>query len=114
MGSDPGTKTDIEVVGVFRDMKYEGMRDEVPIEMIQPYEQMNFTLGMWVYVRTARDPEQTFAAARRAVQQIDATLPVTDMKTLEKQVDNSLVTERLVATLSSAFAFLATLLASFV
>ena len=112
MGSDPGTKTDIEVVGVFRDMKYEGMRDEVPIEMVRPWEQLEFTLGMWVYIRTARDPEQTFSAARRAVQQIDATLPVVDMKTLEKQVDNSLVTERLVATLSSAFGILATLLAS--
>ncbi|MGA3205974.1 MAG: FtsX-like permease family protein, partial [Bryobacteraceae bacterium] len=112
MGSDPGTKTDIEVVGVFGDMKYEGMRDEVPIEMVRPFEQMDFTLGMWVYIRTARDPEQMFSAARQAVQQIDATLPVVDMKTLEKQVDNSLVTERLVATLSSAFGVLATLLAS--
>ena len=112
MGGDPGTKTDIEVIGIFRDMKYEGMRDEVPIETIQPFEQMEFTLGMNVYIRTARDPEQMFSAARHAVQQIDATLPVVDMKTLEKQVDNSLVTERLVATLSSAFGVLATLLAS--
>lgn len=112
MGSDPGTKTDIEVVGVFGDMKYEGMRDEVPIEMVRPYEQLSFTLGMSTYLRTARDPEQMFSAARRAVQQVDATLPVVDMKTLEKQVDNSLVTERLVATLSSAFGVLATLLAS--
>jgi predicted permease len=112
MGGDPGTKTDIEVVGIFRDMKYEGMRDEVPIEMVRPYEQLDFTLGMNVYIRTAREPEQMFSAARRAVQQIDATLPVVDMKTLEKQVDNSLVTERLVASLSSAFGLLATLLAS--
>jgi predicted permease len=112
MGNDPGTKTDIEVVGVFGDMKYEGVRDEIPIEMVRPYEQMGFTLGMWVYIRTARDPEQMFSAARRAVQQVDATLPVVDMKTLEKQVDNSLVTDRLVAMLSSAFGVLATLLAS--
>ncbi|HEV1286459.1 MAG TPA: ABC transporter permease [Bryobacteraceae bacterium] len=112
MGSDPGTKTDIEVVGVFGDMKYEGMREEIPIEMIRPYEQLEFTLGASVYIRTAREPEQMFSAARRAVQQIDATLPIVDMKTLEKQVDNSLVTERLVASLSSAFGFLATLLAS--
>jgi predicted permease len=112
MGSDPGTKTDIEVVGVFGDMKYEGMRDEVPIEMVRPYEQLDFTTGMSVYIRTARDPEQMFSAARQTVQQVDATLPVADMKTLEKQVDNSLVTERLVATLSSAFGVLATLLAS--
>ena len=112
MGNDPGTKTDIEVVGVFGDMKYEGMRDEVPIEMVRPYEQMGFTLGVWVYIRTTRDPEQMFSAARRTVQQVDATLPVVDMKTLEKQVDNSLVTDRLVAMLSSAFGVLATLLAS--
>jgi predicted permease len=112
MGGDPGTKTDIEVVGVFRDMKYEGMREEVPIELVRPYEQLDFTLGMWVYIRTAREPEQMFSAARRTVQQVDPTLPVLDMKTLEKQVDNSLVTERLVATLSSAFGVLATLLAS--
>jgi predicted permease len=112
MGSDPGTKTDIEVVGVFGDMKYEGMRDEIPIEMVRPYEQLEFTLGMNAYIRTAREPEQMFSAARRAVQQIDPTLPVVDMKTLEKQVDNSLVTERLVASLSSAFGLLATLLAS--
>jgi predicted permease len=112
MGGDPGTKTDIEVVGVFGDMKYEGMREEVPLELIRPYEQEDFTVGMAVYIRTAREPEQIFSAARHAVQQIDATLPVVDMKTLEKQVDNSLVTERLVASLSSAFGVLATLLAS--
>ena len=35
-----------------------------------------------------------------------------DMRTLEQQVDNSLVTERLLATLSSAFGVLATLLAA--
>ncbi len=112
MGNDPGTKTDIEIVGVFGDMRYEGVKDEVPLELVRPYEQMDFTLGVSVYIRTVRDPEQMFSAARHAVQQIDATLPVVDMKTLEKQVDNSLVTERLVATLSSAFGVLATLLAS--
>jgi predicted permease len=112
MGSDPGTKTDIEVVGVFGDMRYEGVHDDVPIELIRPYEQMDFTLGVSVYIRTAREPEQMFSAARHAVQQVDPTLPVVDMKTLEKQVDNSLVTERLVATLSSAFGLLATVLAA--
>jgi ABC-type antimicrobial peptide transport system permease subunit len=80
--------------------------------VVRPYEQMGFTLGLNVYLRTARDPEQMFSAVRHAVQQIDATLPLVEMKTLEKQVDNSLVTERLVASLSSAFGLLATLLAS--
>ena len=111
MGGDPGTKTDIEIVGVTGDMKYEGVREEIPIEMFRPYHQMNFTLGMNVYVRTARDPEQMFSTIRRISNQIDPTLPVIDMKTLYKQLDESLVTERLVATLASAFGGLATLLA---
>jgi ABC-type antimicrobial peptide transport system permease subunit len=39
-------------------------------------------------------------------------VPIYRMKTLEKQLDNSLVTERLVASLSGAFGLLATLLAA--
>ena len=110
-GGDPGTKTDITIIGVARDSKYEGMRDEVPEEVYRPYEQMDFTLGMTAYVRTSRSPEQMFSAVRAKVHDMDANLPVFEMKTLEKQMENSLVTERLVAALSSAFGVLATLLA---
>src|ERR1051325_5071105 len=56
MGGDPGTKLDIEVIGVVKDTKYEGMRDEMPIEVYQPYMQMEFVLGMATYVRTERAP----------------------------------------------------------
>jgi len=112
MGGDPGTKIDIEIVGIARDTKYESMRDEIPIEMYQPYRQMDFVLGMAAYVRTAREPEQVFSAIRQSVSRIDPNLPVFQMKTLEKQTDESLITERLVASLSSAFGFLATLLAA--
>ncbi len=111
MGSDPGTKTDITIVGVVRDTKYESMRDEMPMEVFRPWQQMDFVLGMNAYVRTSSDPEQMFNTLRRTVQQLDANLPVSFMTTLEKQMDNSLVTERLVASLSSAFGLLATLLA---
>jgi ABC-type antimicrobial peptide transport system permease subunit len=48
---------------------------------------------------------------RRKVQGLDSNVPVVDMRTLEKQMELSLVTERLVASLSTAFALLATLLA---
>jgi predicted permease len=111
MGSDPGTKTDIAIVGVVRDTKYESMRDEMPQEVFRPYQQMEFVLGMNAYVRTGGDPQQMFNALRRTVQQLDSNLPVSFMTTLEKQMDDSLVTERLVASLSSAFGLLATLLA---
>jgi len=112
MGGDPGTKLDIEIIGVVRDSKYESMRDEMPLEMFTPYLQRDFVNSMSAYVRTSRDPEQVFSAIRQAVNRIDSNVPVYRMKTLEKQVENSLVIERLVAGLSSAFGLLATLLAA--
>jgi predicted permease len=112
MGADPGTKLDIEIVGVARDTKYESMRDEIPIEVYQPYTQVEFVLGMMAYVRTSRQPEQAVTAIRRTVSQLDSNIPVSDMKTLEAQQDESLITERLVTSLSTAFGILATLLAA--
>ncbi len=112
MGGDPGTKLNIEIVGVARDTKYESMRDEVPLEVYQPYHQMPFVLGMYAYVRTARQPEQTFSSIRQVVNNLDPNLPVFQMKTIQAQMEESLITERLVATLSSGFGILATLLAA--
>ncbi|MGO4884243.1 MAG: ABC transporter permease [Bryobacteraceae bacterium] len=112
MGGDPGTKLDIEIIGVVGDTKYESMRDEVPLEVYQPYHQMDFVLGMFAYVRTARQPEQAFSSVRRVVNGLDPNLPVFLMKTVDNQMDESLITERLVATLSSGFGMLATLLAA--
>jgi predicted permease len=112
MNSDPGAKLDIEIVGVARDTKYEDMRAGIPDEVYQPYTQTDFVLGMAAYVRTARQPEQVFTAIRQVVNNLDPNIPVFDMKTLETQMDESLVTERLVASLSSAFGFLATILAA--
>ena len=112
MGGDPGTKLDIEIIGVVRDSKYESMRDEMPLEVFTPYPQRTYTNSMSAYVRTSREPEQVFSVVRQVVNSIDSNVPIYRMKTLEKQIDNSLVTERLVASLSSAFGLLATILAA--
>jgi len=112
MGGDPGTKLDIEIVGVARDTKYETMRDEVPFEVYRPYHQVEFVIGMFAYVRTARQPEQAFSSIRQVVNHLDPNLPVFQMKTIESQMEESLIIERLVATLSTGFGILATLLAA--
>jgi predicted permease len=111
MGGDPGTKTDITVIGVVRDTKYESLRDEMPIELYRPYRQMEFVTGMNAYIRTERDPQELFETMRKKAVELDSNVPVADMITLEKQMEVSLLTERLVASLSTAFALLATLLA---
>ena len=112
MGIDPGTKTDITIVGVARSTKYESMRDEIPIEVFRPYQQMDFATGITAYVRTAQNPKQIFSSIRKLVHDLDSNLPVFEMVTLEKQMEDSLVTERLVALLSTGFGFLATVLAA--
>jgi ABC-type antimicrobial peptide transport system permease subunit len=53
-----------------------------------------------------------FATLRRKVLELDATMPIYEMKTLEDQLDETLGSERLSATLSAAFGVLATLLAA--
>jgi ABC-type antimicrobial peptide transport system permease subunit len=51
------------------------------------------------------------SAVRAALRELEPNLPVTNFKTLDRQMDESLVTERMIAMLSSAFGALATLLA---
>jgi predicted permease len=112
MGIDPGTKTDITVVGVVRGTKYESMRDEVPYEVFRPYRQMTFATGITFYLRTSHRPEDVFNAVRKQVHELDANSPAFEMITLEQQVKDSLVTERLVTWLSTGFGLLATALAA--
>jgi putative ABC transport system permease protein len=111
-GIDPGTKTDMEIVGVVKDIKYENLRDDIPIQMFVPYMAGQFVAGMTVYARTSMDASQFFSAVRGTVRNLDANLPLYAMRTIDQQVSNSLLTERMVASLSTIFGILATLLAT--
>jgi predicted permease len=110
-GMNPGTKLDMEIIGVVKDIKYTNLRDEIPEQAYIPYLASRYVTGMAVYVRTTLGPNQLFAAARAKVRELDPNLPVYAMRTTDEQINNSLTTERLIASLSAVFGFLATLLA---
>jgi predicted permease len=110
-GIDPGTKTDMEIIGVIKDIKYTNLRDEIPIQMFEPYLASDFVNSMTVYVRTAMNPDQFFSVVRSKVRGLDANVPLYSMRTMDDQISNSLLIERLIASLSAVFGFLATLLA---
>jgi len=112
LGGDIGTKLDIEIVGVAGDTKYENMREEVPYELYLPYTQQNFVVGMTAYLRTAAAPSGLLPTVWKVVAELDSDVPLYQMRTLDQQVENSLITERLLATLSGGFGLLATLLAA--
>jgi predicted permease len=110
-GIDPGTKADMEIIGVIKDIKYTNLRDEVPVQLFEPYLASDWVSGMTVYVRTAMDPNQFFSVVRSKVRGLDANLPLYAMRTMDEQISNSLLIERVIASLSTVFGFLATLLA---
>ena len=111
-GSGPETKIDIEIVGVTEDSLYEGPREGVHRQAFVPMAASDFPSSAVFYIRTSLDSASMFAAVRRTIQQLDHSLPVYQMKTLANQLDETLNAERLIATLSTAFGVLATLLAA--
>jgi len=64
------------------------------------------------YVRTNTSSSSAYGVIRNEVKQLDASMPVYDMKTVEAQLDETLLTDRLIALLSAGFGLLATILAS--
>jgi predicted permease len=110
-GIDPGTKLDMEIIGVVKDIKYTNLRDNVQPQMFLPYLAMDRLGGMTVYARTSMDPSQFISAVRARVRAMDSNLPVYGMRSMDQQISNSLLIERLIASLSAVFGFLATLLA---
>ena len=110
-GRDPGTRTDMEIIGVVKDIKYTNLRDEIPEQAYIPYMGSHFLGGMTVYIRTGVDPNLLMPAVREKVRELDTNLPIYGLRTTETQISNSLVTERMIASLSTVFGFLATMLA---
>src|SRR5262249_22444000 len=64
------------------------------------------------YVRSNIPSAATFALARNEIKQVDSAIPIYEMKTVEGQLDETLLTDRLIALLSAGFGLVATLLAS--
>jgi ABC-type antimicrobial peptide transport system permease subunit len=91
------------------DSLYEGPRDGVRRQVFVPNWGNN---GVAFYLRAAADRTTVYAAVKSAVRGLDPAMPVYELKTLGKQLDETLLTERLIALLSAAFGLLATLLAT--
>ena len=109
IGGDPGIAMPIEIVGVVKDTKYFSMRGEAPRQVYFPYMQGNIE-SMTVFLRTSGDPTSVMQFARREMAAMDPNVAIVDVATLDERVDRSVVTERMIASLSSALGAMATLL----
>jgi predicted lysophospholipase L1 biosynthesis ABC-type transport system permease subunit len=108
-GLGPEVKHDIEIIGVVEDSLYEGPREGVRRQVFWPKWGRD---GSAFYVRTTTASASAFTMIRNEVKRLDAGMPVYEMKTLQGQLDETLLTDRLIALLSAGFGLLATLLAS--
>ena len=105
----PKAKLDIEIVGVVANALYEGPREGLRRQVYIPKWGAN---SATFYVRTTSASGGASAAVRGEVQKLDASMPVYAMKTLEAQLDETLMSDRLIALLAAGFGLLATVLAS--
>ena len=108
-GGGPGTKLTIDIIGVVENALYEGPREGVHRQVFIPrWGKSDATY----YLRTATTSSDAFTTIRNQVRQLDDSIPVYDLKTVEGQLDETLLTDRLIALLSAGFGLLATLLAT--
>ena len=114
MGAGDGyrSKLDTTIVGVVEDAKYSEVKQKVPPQFFMPYRQDKALGGMHVYVRTSGDIAQAASAITAVVKRLDPNLPIEELETLHEQVRNNTFLDRMMTTLSAAFALLATLLAA--
>jgi ABC-type antimicrobial peptide transport system permease subunit len=95
-----------------KDAKYMNVRDKVNPHAFLDNDQNPDIQSIHVYLKTAMSPDHMYGVIRRTVQSLDTNVPVFAMRSMEAQADLTLATERMVASLASAFGLLATVLAT--
>jgi ABC-type antimicrobial peptide transport system permease subunit len=100
-----------EIVGVVGDSKYNQIREAAPRTIYLDVFQDRRAASQ-LTLRTSVAPEAVAPEVRRTVGELLQTVPIARLTTMADQIDESLVPERLIATLSGWFGALGALLAS--
>jgi predicted permease len=109
---DANTPVDIEIVGVARTAHYNSIQEKVPEVAYVPYTQNPGGLGrVFFELRTAGNPLAAVGAVRRIVGESNSGIPVTDVNTQSRQIDQTISQERTFANLCTCFAILALVIA---
>jgi predicted permease len=99
---------DWQVVGVVGDTKYDSIRTGAAATVFTPHKYRITTFEL----RTQGDPKALASLVREAVAQVNPDFLTLQMMTQTEEIDRTIYQERLLASLSSLFGFLALILAS--
>lgn len=103
---------DKRIAGVVNDTKYRSMREIPPPTAYTLLDDDAFSFeGMVLHVSARGDPASAMAALAGMLRGVGPGLVPTDVATMEQEIETSLWQERLLATLSSLYALLSTVLA---
>jgi hypothetical protein len=98
----------ITIVGVVQDTHQMNLREAPPRTVYSPITQAEQPpSGLTLEIRTAQEPAAIVAAVREAVRGVNRSIVIRYVRTIDQQINASLVRERVLATLSAGFAFLA-------
>ncbi|HEX6316978.1 MAG TPA: ABC transporter permease [Gemmatimonadaceae bacterium] len=103
---------DVQIVGFIKDAKNSDVRDPAPPMFYTPYRQDSLVGYMQMYVRGSADEAMLLRTVPSVLKRIDPNLPMEEFKTMEAQIRENVFLDRMISTLSAAFALLATLLAA--
>jgi len=107
----PRGKEFLEIVGVVKTTNYQTL-GESPQPCIYVPLRQNFSGDMILYVRTERDPSTTLAAIQGEIRNLDPGLPLEDIRTGTKLIDQALWWSKIGVGLLGVFGLLALGLAS--
>ncbi len=108
---DAASGTPIEIVGMTRDAKYTDLRSPVRPTVYIPFQQ-DIPGQVNVAVRTVGEAMALAPAVRSAVRELDATLPLFDVRSQAEQVEQSMARETMFARFSTLLAVIALILAA--
>jgi predicted lysophospholipase L1 biosynthesis ABC-type transport system permease subunit len=101
---------DATVVGVVGDVHHRGPASNPGAELYVPFQQFGARQAV-VVLRTTGDPARATSALRAALKEIDPSLPLANVVTLQSLLDQSVAQPRFLAALLSGFSLLAAVLA---
>ncbi|MBD0372280.1 MAG: ABC transporter permease [Pyrinomonadaceae bacterium] len=100
-----------EIVGVVGDVKHLSLEGETRPMVYWPHPELVYN-GMTIVVRTTNDPTQLAAAAQAQIQSIDPNQPVSDIRTMNQWLSESVARSRFNTLLLGLFSAVALVLAS--
>jgi putative ABC transport system permease protein len=109
---DGRPQNSVEIVGLVADAKHSSVKGDIPPLVYYPrLQQAGWLQSLWVYVRGSIDADALKATIPRVMAEIAPDVPLVIVQTLRERLNDNVYIDRLLTTLSTGFAALATLLA---